>query len=127
MDRLVTLGTPNTPPPKGTVDQTRGLLTYVERECDVADIVNDLVCVAGKGTVGRPIGKGSLGEYVAFLSYAAVCGRGDVDGDGVTPVDAACAKGGTLLVCDQCDHSMLTSEQWYGSEKAFNVWAPLLR
>lgn len=126
VDKLVTLGTPNTPPQQGRLDQTRGLLAYVERECKMLTKIGEMICVAGTGVVGKPIGKGSIGEYVAFLSYAAVCGRGDVDGDGVTPLEAACAAGGKLVVCEQCNHSMLTSRQWYGSGKAFGKWCKFL-
>lgn len=123
---LITLGTPNRSPPDGKLDQTRGLLSYIEQNCDVSDIVSDFVCVAGTGTVGKQLGRGSLEEYIAFLSYGAVCGEGGVDGDGVTPLNAACAKKGTLVVCNNCDHSMLTSKNWYGSDAAFAEWIKYL-
>lgn len=123
---LVTLGTPHVAPPVGRLDQTRGLLTYVDSNCNVVNRVDDFVCVAGHGTMGRPLGKGSLGQYIAFLSYAAVCGEGAVDGDGVTPVQAACARGAKLIQCD-CDHSMLTSpERWYGSDDVLENWVGYL-
>lgn len=123
---FVTLGTPNRAPPKGQLDQTRGLLGYIEQNCEVSGLVEDLVCVAGRGTVGKPFGKGSVAEYVAYLSYAAVCGDGNVDGDGVTPVNAACTSNGKLVVCDNCDHSMLTSEKWYGEDAAYHKWVKYL-
>lgn len=123
---LVTLGSPNLSPPDGYLDQTRGLLSYIEKNCDVSNVVSDFICVAGTGTVGKQLGKGSIGEYIAFLSYAAVCGDGNVDGDGVTPLDAACAMEGTLVVCNDCDHSMLTSKAWYGSGNAYNKWVKYL-
>ncbi|PON56664.1 GPI inositol-deacylase PGAP1-like [Parasponia andersonii] len=50
---LLTLGTPHLPPPKGlpgVVDQTRGLLNYVEKNCSKAVYTRDLkyVCIAGR-------------------------------------------------------------------------------
>lgn len=123
---LVTLGTPHKAPPEGQIDQTRGLLNYIDSHCEVSDLVDDFVCVAGSGTVGKQFGKGSVGEYVAYLSYAAVSGEGNVDGDGVTPVNAACATSGKLVVCEDCDHSMLTSEKWYGNGAAYQKWVNLL-
>ena len=33
IDRLVTLGAPHNPPPQGVLDQTRGILTYVQQSC----------------------------------------------------------------------------------------------
>lgn len=120
---LVTLGTPHVAPPAGTLDQTRGLLTYVNTLCDVADRVDNFICVAGQGTQGRPLGQGSFRQYLAYISYAAVCGKGSVDGDGVTPVQAACARNARLIQC-ACDHSMLTSpSNWYGSDNVLACWA----
>lgn len=123
---LLTLGTPHCPPPPGRFDQTRGLLRYVEHQCQTLQGVESFVSVAGCGTRGKPLGSGSVGEFVAYLSYAAVCGRGDVDGDGVTPCQAACARDSHIVYCDACDHSMLTSENWYGSDSALNCWASYL-
>jgi len=60
---LLTLGTPHMPPPKGVVgviDQTRGLLDYVQQHCAKAVYTKDLkyVCIAGRYTRGaRAFGK----------------------------------------------------------------------
>ncbi|XP_050385200.1 uncharacterized protein LOC126801780 [Argentina anserina] len=50
---LLTLGTPHLPPPKGVsgvIDQTRGLLYYVEKNCSKAVYTPELkyVCIAGR-------------------------------------------------------------------------------
>lgn len=50
---LLTLGTPHLPPPKGetgVIDQTRGLLSYVEKHCSKAVYTPQLkyVCIAGR-------------------------------------------------------------------------------
>ncbi|KAF3447561.1 hypothetical protein FNV43_RR12748 [Rhamnella rubrinervis] len=50
---LLTLGTPHLPPPKGlpgVIDQTRGLLNYVQKNCSKAVYTSDLkyVCIAGR-------------------------------------------------------------------------------
>ncbi|ERM94765.1 hypothetical protein AMTRI_Chr03g50350 [Amborella trichopoda] len=60
---LLTLGTPHTAPPKGVsgvIDQTRGLLDYVDRYCAKAVYTPDLkyVCIAGRHIQGaRLFGK----------------------------------------------------------------------
>ncbi|CAI0384960.1 unnamed protein product [Linum tenue] len=59
---LLTLGTPHLPPPKGipgVIDQTRGLLYYVEEHCRKAVFTPQLkyVCVAG-----RCVGEQTCGE-----------------------------------------------------------------
>ncbi|XP_019178803.1 PREDICTED: uncharacterized protein LOC109173938 [Ipomoea nil] len=55
---LLTLGTPHLPPPKGlpgVIDQTRGLLDYVEKHCAKAVYTPELryVCVAGRYIQGE--------------------------------------------------------------------------
>ncbi|XP_040376889.1 uncharacterized protein LOC102718805 [Oryza brachyantha] len=57
---LLTLGTPHLPPPKGAtgvIDQTRGLLTYVEKNCAPAVYTSELkyVCIAGRYIQGAPL------------------------------------------------------------------------
>lgn len=117
---LVTLGTPHVAPPPGSPDQTRGLLRYVASRCDIR--VARFASVAGCGTRGKAVGTGSVREAVAFASYAAVCGDGDVDGDGITPVCATKVTDARRVLCE-CDHSMLTSPRnWYGSEHALAQW-----
>ncbi|XP_061372457.1 uncharacterized protein LOC133314926 isoform X1 [Gastrolobium bilobum] len=60
---LLTLGTPHLPPPKGVpgvIDQTRGLLDYVEKYCSKAVYTPQLkyVCIAGRYIEGaRLFGK----------------------------------------------------------------------
>ncbi|XP_052194028.1 GPI inositol-deacylase isoform X2 [Diospyros lotus] len=54
---LLTLGTPHLPPPKGlsgVIDQTRGLLNYVEKHCSKAVYTPQLryVCIAGRYVQG---------------------------------------------------------------------------
>ncbi|KAL0730085.1 hypothetical protein Bca4012_026178 [Brassica carinata] len=57
---LLTLGTPHLPPPRGlsgVVDQTRGLLYYVEENCAKAVYTPELryVCIAGRYIRGAPL------------------------------------------------------------------------
>ncbi|XVF56712.1 hypothetical protein PTKIN_Ptkin06aG0142200 [Pterospermum kingtungense] len=57
---LLTLGTPHLPPPKGVsgiIDQTRGLLYYVEQHCKKPVYTPDLkyVCIAGRYIQGARI------------------------------------------------------------------------
>ncbi|GAB4839495.1 hypothetical protein Ancab_029019 [Ancistrocladus abbreviatus] len=69
---LLTLGTPHTPPPKGlsgVIDQTRGLLDYVEKHCAKAVYSPELkyVCVAGRYVQGARI----FGDSDEDLGYSA--------------------------------------------------------
>lgn len=61
---LLTLGTPHLPPPKGSpgvIDQTRGLLNYVEKHCSNAVYTPELryVCIAGRYIKGARFSGGS--------------------------------------------------------------------
>lgn len=126
---LVTLGTPHNPPPTGRLDQTRGLLSYVAANCvNMVVPTGAFVSVAGTGTIGKRVGnkEGSWNEWLAYLSYAAVCGDGHVDGDGVTPITAAEAPNAKIIYCE-CSHSMLTNaNNWYGSPHVVPQWADYL-
>ncbi|XP_050280712.1 uncharacterized protein LOC126721697 [Quercus robur] len=61
---LLTLGTPHLPPPKGlsgVIDQTRGLLYYVEKHCSKAVYTPHLkyVCIAGRYIQGAQLFRNS--------------------------------------------------------------------
>ncbi|PNT65798.1 uncharacterized protein LOC100823185 isoform X2 [Brachypodium distachyon] len=62
---LLTLGTPHLPPPKGVsgvIDQTRGLLYYVEKNCAPAVYTPELryVCIAGRYIKGARLTGNSI-------------------------------------------------------------------
>jgi pimeloyl-ACP methyl ester carboxylesterase len=90
--KLVTLGSPHLPPPAGTtaaqVDQTRGLLTYVNANFPGAyESGVEYVSVIGAGVTGRVAwGAGGLARgvesLVAYSSYAVLSGSGEQAGDG---------------------------------------------
>ncbi|XP_031276157.1 uncharacterized protein LOC116134617 isoform X1 [Pistacia vera] len=72
---LLTLGTPHLPPPKGlpgVIDQTRGLLNYVEENCSKAVYTPQLkyVCIAGR-----------------YIQGARFFGNSNVDIDSVVAID----------------------------------------
>ncbi|CAN1271972.1 hypothetical protein LINPERPRIM_LOCUS14369 [Linum perenne] len=67
---LLTLGTPHLPPPRdvpGVIDQTRGLLYYVEDHCRKAVVSPELkyVCVAGRYIKGLRLGDRNTEEQQA--------------------------------------------------------------
>ncbi|KAJ6693844.1 hypothetical protein OIU85_004612 [Salix viminalis] len=69
---LLTLGTPHLPPPKGVpgvIDQTRGLLYYVEKHCKKAVYTPELryVCIAGRYIQGARFVGGSNVEAKSMV------------------------------------------------------------
>eukprot|EP00931_Biecheleriopsis_adriatica_P087972 TRINITY_DN62375_c0_g1_i1.p1 TRINITY_DN62375_c0_g1~~TRINITY_DN62375_c0_g1_i1.p1 ORF type:complete len:335 (+),score=54.79 TRINITY_DN62375_c0_g1_i1:32-1036(+) len=126
---LVTLGTPHNAPPReswaSALDQTRGLLTYINEQFPSGSPLppSAVTCVAGSGTlapdsVGALLdGAGDriwdesvtrsrlLEEIVAFASYFPLSGKTGAAGDGLIPVETALMTGCGSLVLDDCNHA----------------------
>ncbi|XP_002451473.1 uncharacterized protein LOC8069918 [Sorghum bicolor] len=96
---LLTLGTPHLPPPKGVpgvIDQTRGLLNYVEKNCAPAVYTPELryVCIAGRYIQGAPL----LGNSAAAS-------------DEILAVDTP-SEGGEAVITGSNDKSTRSSVTW---------------
>ncbi|CAO2044425.1 unnamed protein product [Urochloa humidicola] len=96
---LLTLGTPHLPPPKGVqgvIDQTRGLLNYVEKNCAPAVYTPELryVCIAGRYIQGAPL-----------------LGNSAVASDEVLAVDTP-SEGGDAVIISTNDKSTPSSATW---------------
>ncbi|TKW38208.1 hypothetical protein SEVIR_1G098800v4 [Setaria viridis] len=96
---LLTLGTPHLPPPKGVsgvIDQTRGLLNYVEKNCAPAVYTPELryVCIAGRYIQGAPL-----------------LGNSAVASDEVLAVDTP-SEGGEAVIISTKDKSTPSSATW---------------
>mmetsp|Transcript_26286 Transcript_26286/g.32235 ORF Transcript_26286/g.32235 Transcript_26286/m.32235 type:complete len:577 (-) Transcript_26286:155-1885(-) len=106
---FVSLGTPHlAPPPESLVskvDQTRGLLKYVNDKWPGAywDDVS-YTCVASKAVPGK-LGFSDLDCLLGYVSYLALIGDGKVDGDGITPVKGALLEGAASIVLDDVYHA----------------------
>jgi len=130
VDVLMTLGSPNRPPPEGSiwagVDQTRGLLREINRRFNEieAELKPRLVSVVGRGTVGglfapssadagglrevwdESVGRSPLLEgVVAATSYLALCGDAFATGDGLIPVSVAAMDGSEVVELPDCNHA----------------------
>ena len=80
------------------VDQTRGILTWVEQTCPGNFHSSiEYVTVAGKYIQGAGLrDKGaSIAQKVCGAGYQQVCGDARVWGDGITPIVAAHLPGRT--------------------------------
>ncbi|XP_076893127.1 uncharacterized protein LOC143545063 [Bidens hawaiensis] len=149
---LLTLGSPLQPPPKGlpgVIDQTRGLLDYVEKNCKKAVYTPELryVCIAGRYIYGsRLFGNSDPATTVPVTSesgtlistgatfrtrfvgqgYKQVCGQADVWGDGVVPEVSAHLEGALNISFDGVYHSPVGSDDesrpWYGSPPIVEQW-----
>ncbi|KAJ1277712.1 hypothetical protein BS78_04G024700 [Paspalum vaginatum] len=96
---LLTLGTPHLPPPKGVpgvIDQTRGLLNYVEKNCAPAVYTPEMryVCIAGRYIQGAPL-----------------VGNSAVASDEILAVDTP-SEAGEAVIISTSDKSTTSSVTW---------------
>ncbi|MEN9229203.1 MAG: alpha/beta fold hydrolase [Gloeomargarita sp. HHBFW_bins_205] len=116
IDCIVTLGTPHTSQERWT----RRNLAFVNTAYPGAyypDI--QYICIAGQAVQGRP-------WTFTYESYRLTVGRGDVWGDGITPVTAAHLEGAVNLTLLGVWHSPRSPGPWYGSPAVLLQWLPLV-
>lgn len=132
---LVCLGSPLNPPPEETdvLDQTRGILTYVNTNMPGAfhkDV--NYVCVTGKFIEGKALKDkdATWTQRITGLGYKQVYGSAAVWGDGITPVPVGQLEGATCVELDGVYHSPLGAAEgrpWYGSEEILGQWVDYLQ
>ena len=136
---LVSLGSPHNPPPSDSpaakVDQTRGLLTYInEKHPGAFEASVQYISVIGRSVSGE-LNPASGEQLLAFGSYSALCGDGQSVGDGIIPVSTASLQGAINIVIDDAKHSnfiptpfkeaiFLPDAVWYGTKSVVQKWAP---
>jgi hypothetical protein len=132
---LVTLGTPHTPPPEGflrTIDQTRGLLRYVEEHYPGAYHKELRYLTVGSRAVRGAL-KPELGALLATASYLPLCGDAFAEGDGITPIGCAHLEGAEQREVDAFhiafvpgSGTRLLGTPWYGSPAVIEQWVDFL-
>ena len=155
---LATIGAIHRPPEDIGTCVTRGALAYTNEYYPGAFLKDEgvgYVSVGGDAIVGNnakdnmPVepndadqayavrGEGNA-QRVAFTSYEAVCGQGEVTGDGVVPLDWSILAGnddgtgdGAIhLTLDNVLHSIneagttIPTDRWYGAEDVVDRWLP---
>ncbi len=116
---LITLGTPHISGERWT----RKNLDFVNDNYPGATYPDlQYICVAGKSIFGAK----KLGQWLAYSSYEMTCGRGDVWGDGITPIKAAHLPGAKNIIIEGVKHSPRTSGIWYGSPAVRSQWIEYL-
>ncbi|KAK3280552.1 hypothetical protein CYMTET_11611 [Cymbomonas tetramitiformis] len=134
VDKLLTLGSPLLPPPPGVIDQTRGILTYVN-DASPGTFHEDVsyVNVIGRYIKGGELlgGDASVAQRIAGLGYQQVCGDATVWGDGIVPGVIGQLEGATVVELEGVYHSPLgatdgadgnAGRPWYGSEGVLEQW-----
>lgn len=140
---LVSLGSPHNPPPSDSgvakVDQTRGLLTYINSKFPGAHEKDvEYVSVIGRAVKGELSLQGGGERFLAFSSYSVLCGDGESEGDGIIPIPTATLSGAANIIVDEAVHSnfiptpfrqaiFLDKAEWYGSPSVLKQWVPALK
>mmetsp|Transcript_20901 Transcript_20901/g.35941 ORF Transcript_20901/g.35941 Transcript_20901/m.35941 type:complete len:201 (+) Transcript_20901:755-1357(+) len=147
---LITMGAIHKPPAGEAASTcvTRGALSYLDRTFPGAFLAEEgvaYVSVGGDAVLGRPQqkplddgddekkgseevndvykvrGEGSASS-VAYTSYEAVSGNGEMTGDGVVPLEWSLLEGSRTIVLDGVVHSIneagttIPTDRWYGAE-----------
>ena len=154
---LITVGAIHKPPAGDAASAcvTRGALSYLDKKWPGAYHKDEgiaYVSVAGDAVVGKQQqqkssasiedekigskevndvykvrGEGSASS-VAFTSYTAVSGNGEITGDGVVPLEWALLEGSRTIILDGVLHSIneagttLPTNKWYGAEEVVDRW-----
>lgn len=135
---FVSLGSPLKSVPSdvpGVVDQTRGILSFVEANCDLPVVLNEkgvrVTCLAGKWLEGSAeFEMASPQNFLIGQGYKQVCGYSDVWGDGITPVAAAHLEGADNIILNGAFHTPVGSSDarpWYGTPEILGQWVEVLR
>lgn len=122
---LVTLGTPHT----SAEPVTRRNIDYVNEHYKCMDEVR-YVAIGSKTVQGKAWLNNSVQDF-AYQSYNICCGKGDVWGDGVTPLECALAlEGAEHIVMEGAKHVPLGKQKeeghWYGSGPYLEQWISVL-
>ena len=154
---LITVGAIHKPPAGDALSTcvTRGALSYLDKTYPGAYLRSEgvtYVSVGGDAVLGKQQPKstglkdgdeskqgskevnevykvrGEGSQSVAYTSYSAVSGNGELTGDGVVPLEWALLEGSRTIVLDGVVHSIneagttLPTERWYGSERVIDRW-----
>ena len=127
---------PHAPPPEGflrTIDQTRGLLRYVEERYPGAYHPDVRYLTVGSRAVTGKVGT-ELGGALALASYLPLCGDAFAEGDGITPIGCAHLDGAEQRDVDAYhiafvpgSGTRLQGTPWYGSPQIIDGWADFLQ
>jgi len=85
-----------------------------------SEVIDDFYAKRGEGSANR----------VAYTSYKAVSGNGNLLGDGVVPLQWTQLAGAKQLTLDNVLHSIneagttFPTDRWYGSEEVIDRWLP---
>jgi hypothetical protein len=130
VDCFISLGSPQLATPKDVpmvIDQTRGILNWVNEACPGAHHSNvKYISICSKCIKGARMDTegASIEEKITGQGYKQVCGKSDVWGDGIVPIPSAHLEGAIQIDLEGIYHSPLGKgdRPWYGSSEIVDQW-----
>ena len=114
--QLITLGSPHSN--KGGVTRggllNRWITQRYPRGTNVANVY--YTSIAGKSINGNI--QGSTKQHWVYRNYKSVCGKGNVWGDGLIPVECALLADSAQVILDGVSHAQIFGSPWYGDRVA---------
>ena len=126
--KVISLGSPLSAVPldvPGVVDQTRGILTYVEANClSPKSLGIEWICLAGTYKTGVKEFSANVFLILSLAKATNKSGTADARGDGITPVESAQLQleGVENIILEGVFHTPVGSNNedrpWYGTKNS---------
>ena len=116
VSHLVTLGSPHSN--KGSLTRGGLLTRWIDKKYHDGTSASDVEYISFAGKFMRGDNSGSTREHWVYQNYRSICGKGDVWGDGLIPVDCALMKGSQQIVLDNISHAQIFGNPWYGDKES---------
>lgn len=113
--QLVTLGSPHSN--KGGVTRGGLINRWINEQYPGGTNQSGVkyTSVAGKSIYGDNFS--STKQHWVYHNYQSICGRGNVWGDGLIPVECALLEGSDKVVLDGVSHAKVFGNPWYGEKE----------
>ncbi|KAL7524748.1 hypothetical protein ACHAWF_001069, partial [Thalassiosira exigua] len=124
---LVTLGAIHKPPVRAFPFFTRGALAHTDARYPGAHLREEGVGYVSVGSDAVVAHGSAPSSRSAYAAYEMVCGRGDVEGDGIVPYEWTRLEGARQIRLDDAVHSFSATEptdDWYGADAVVDRWLP---
>lgn len=114
VSHLVTLGSPHSN--KGGLTRGGLLTRWIDKKYPEGTLTPNVKYTSIAGKYLRGVKTGSTREHWVYQNYKSICGRGDVWGDGLIPVECALLEGSQNIVLDNISHAQIFGNPWYGDK-----------
>jgi pimeloyl-ACP methyl ester carboxylesterase len=112
VNQLITLGSPHSN--KGGITRGGLINRWIKKNYPRGTNIPQVRYISVAGKFLRGDLSGSTKQNWVYRNYKSVCGKGNVWGDGLIPVDCALLGGSEKIVLDGVSHARVFGKPWYG-------------